>query len=110
MTWYVARAGVAGATVTSETYGVSAAEGLGELSGAVSIGGELVLANSTVEVSVAAALDELSEGVVADSAAGVSLALGLANRSEAVSIGGELLVANSAVVGVGDAATDRVFG
>ena len=61
MTWYVARAGGAVATDASEAYGVSVAVGLGEL-------------------------------------------------SEAVSTGGELIVADSAVVGVGDAATDGVFG
>ena len=61
MTWYVARGGGAVATDASEAYGVSVAVGLGEL-------------------------------------------------SEAVSTGGELIVADSAVVGVGDAATDGVFG
>ena len=61
MTWYVARGGGAVATDASEAYGVSAAVGLGEL-------------------------------------------------SEAVSTGGELVVAHSAVAGVGDAATDGVFG
>ena len=61
MTWNVARGGVAVATDTSEVYAVSAAVGLGEL-------------------------------------------------CEAVSIGGELLVADSAVAGVGDAASDGVFG
>ena len=88
MTWYVARGGVAVATEASEAYGVSAAGGLGELSDAVWIGGELPVADSAVEVSAAGGLGELSE---------------------AVSIGGELLVADSAVAGVGDAATDRVF-
>jgi hypothetical protein len=53
------------------------------------MGGELVGADSAIGVSVAAALGELSEGV---------------------SIGGELLVADSAVAGVGDAATDAMFG
>ena len=89
MTWYVARGDVAVATDTSEAYGVSAAVGLGELCEAVSIGGELVVADSAVGVSVAVAVGELSE---------------------AVSTGGELLVADSAVAGVGDAATDGVFG
>ncbi len=89
MTWYVARGGGAVATDASEAYGVSVAVGLGELSEAVSIGGELV---------------------VADSAVGVSVAVGLGELSEAVSIGGEVLVADSAVAGVGDAATDGVFG
>lgn len=41
---------------------------------------------------------------------GVPVAAGLAELSEAVSIGGELVVADSAVAGVGDAATDEVFG
>ena len=61
MTWYVARGGGAVATDALEAYGVSVAVGLGEL-------------------------------------------------SEAVSIGGELLVADSAVAGLGDAASDGVFG
>jgi hypothetical protein len=61
MTWYEARGGGAVATDASEAYEVSVAVGLGEL-------------------------------------------------SEAVSTGGELIVADSAVVGVGDAATDGVFG
>ena len=61
MTWNVARGGVAVATDASEVYAVSVAVGLGEL-------------------------------------------------CEAVSIGGELLVADSAVAGVGDAASDGVFG
>ena len=89
MTWYVARGGGAVATDASEAYGVSAAVGLGELSEAVSIGGELV---------------------VADSAVGVSVAVGLGELCEAISTGGELVVADSAVAGVGDAATDGVFG
>jgi hypothetical protein len=89
MTWYVARGGAAAATDVSEAYGVSVAVGLGELSEAVSIGGELLVADSTVRVSAAVGLGELSE---------------------AVSIGGELLVADSAVAGVGDATTDRLFG
>jgi hypothetical protein len=62
---------------------------LGELSEAVSIGGELLVANSAV---------------------GVSVAVGLGELSVAASIGRALLVANSAVSGVGDAATDEVFG
>jgi hypothetical protein len=89
MTWNVARGGVPVATDASEAYAVSAAVGLGKLSEAVSIGGELL---------------------VADSAVGVSVGIGLGELSEAVSIGGELLVADSAVAGVGDAAIDGVFG
>ena len=89
MTWNVARGGVAVATDTSEVYAVSAAVGLGELPEAVSIGGELV---------------------VADSAAEISVVIGLGELCEAVSIGGELLVADSAVAGVGDAASDGEFG
>ena len=89
MTWYVARGGGAVAIDASEAYGVSVAVGLGELSEAGSIGGEVL---------------------VADSAVGVSVAVGLGELSEAVSIGGEVLVADSAVAGVGDAATDGVFG
>jgi len=61
---------------------------LGKLSEAVSIGAELLVANSEV---------------------GVSAAGGLGKLSEAVSIGAEL-VANFAVAGVGDAATDEGFG
>src|SRR6266566_4207432 len=117
MTWYVARGGVAVATDTSEVYAVSAAVGLGELSEAVSIGGELVVADSAVGVSVAVGLGEVVEAVsmgrellVADSAVGVSVAVGPGELCEAVSIGGELVVADSAVAGVGDAASDGVFG
>jgi len=116
MTWNVARGGVAVATDASEVYAVSVAVGLGELSEAVSIGDELLVADSAVGVSVAVGLGELSEAVsiggellVADSAVGVSVAVGLGELSEAVSIGGELLVADSAVAGVGDAASDGVF-
>ena len=89
MTWYVTRGAVAVATDSSEAYGVSVMVGLSEFSEAVSIGGELLVANS---------------------AAGVSVTVGLTELSEAVSIGGELLVANLAVAGVGDAVTDEVFG
>jgi len=89
MTWYVARGGGAVATDASEAYGVSLAVGLGELSEAVSTGGELIVVASPV---------------------GVSVAVGLGELSEAVSTGGELVVVDSAVVGVGDAATDGVFG
>src|SRR2546430_9745491 len=117
MTWNVARGGVAVATDTSEVYAVSAGVRLGELCAAVSIGGELVVADSAVGVSVAIGLGELcaavsigGELVVADSAVGVSVAIGLGELSEAVSIGGELLVADSAVAGVGDAASDGEFG
>src|SRR5215510_12157949 len=89
MTWYVARGGVAVATDSSEAYEVSVvAGGLGELSEVVSIGGELLVANSEV---------------------GVSAAGGLGKLSEAVSTGAEL-VAIFAVAGVGDAATDEGFG
>lgn len=89
ITWYVARGGGAVATDASETYGVSAAVGLAELCEAISTGGELL---------------------VADSAVGVSVVVGLAVPCKPISIGGEPLVADSAVAGVGDAATDGVFG
>lgn len=89
MTWYVARDCGAVATDASEGYGVSAVVGLGKSCDAVSAGGELV---------------------VADSAVGVSVAAGLVELCNAISIAGELLVADSAVAGVGDAATDEVFG
>ncbi len=89
MTWYVTRGGVAVGTDSSEAYGVSLTVGLNELSEAVSIGDELLVANSAV---------------------GVSVTVGLSELSEAVSIGGELLVANLAVAGIGDAATDKAFG
>ena len=89
MTWNVARGGVAVATDASEVYAVSAAVGLGEFSEAVSTGGELVVPDSAVRASAAVGLGELSA---------------------AVSIGGELLVADSAIAGVGDAASDGVFG
>src|SRR5436190_19979501 len=79
MTWNVARGGVAVATDTSEVYAVSAAVGLGELSEAASIGGELVVADSAVGVSAVVGPGELSaadsigcELVVADSAAATS--------------------------------------
>jgi hypothetical protein len=85
----VARGGGAVATDASEAYGVSVAIGLGELCEAVSTGGELLVADSAVRVSVAIGLGELCK---------------------AVSTGGELFVADSAVAGVGDAATDGVFG
>jgi len=117
MTWYVTRGAVAVATDSSEAYGVSVMVGLSELSEAVSVGGELLVANLAVGVSVTIGLSEFSEAVsigsellVANSAAGVSVTVGLTELSEAVSIGGELLVANLAVAGVGDAVTDEVFG
>ena len=89
MTWYVTRGGVAVATDSSEACGVSLTVGLSGLSEAVSIGDELLVANSAV---------------------GVSVTVGLSELSEAVSIGGELLVANLALAGIGDAATDKAFG
>jgi hypothetical protein len=89
MTWYVARGGVGAVTDASEAYAVSAAVGVGELSEAVSTGGELV---------------------VADSAVGVFAAVGLAEPSKAISTAGEVFVADSTVGGVGDGATDGVFG
>jgi len=46
----------------------------------------------------------------ASEAYGASAAVGLGELCEAVSTGGELVVADSAVAGVGDAATDGVFG
>src|SRR2546429_3306126 len=88
MTWNVARGGVAVATDTSEVYAVSAAVGLGELCAAVSIGGELV---------------------VADSAVGVSVAIGLGELCAAGLIGGELLAADSAVGGSGGAGLGGLF-
>ena len=65
------------------------AAALGELCETVSIGGELL---------------------VADPAVGVSVATGLRELCNAISIGGELFVGDSAVAGVGDAATDGVLG
>jgi hypothetical protein len=116
MTWYVTRGGGAVATDASEAYKVSATVGLGDLSEAVSTGAELVVADSAVGVS-AVGFGELSEAVstggeliVADSAVGISAAVGLGEPCEAISIGGELIVVDSAVAGVGDAATDGVFG
>src|SRR2546430_17342241 len=82
MTWNVARGGVAVATDTSEVYAVSAAVGLGELCAAVSIGGELV---------------------VADSAVGVSVAPGRGRVFVPVSIGGRLRAGDFAVGGSGEA-------
>ena len=78
----------AAVTDASETSGVSVAIGLGELCEAISTGSELLV----------------------DSAVSVSVAIGLAELCKAVSTGGELLVADSATEGVGDAATDGVFG
>ena len=89
MTWYVARDEVAVATDASEACGVSASVGLIELAAAASIVGELVVADSAVELGAA---------------------LGVPERSKAISIAGEPLVADSAVAGVGDAATDGVLG
>jgi hypothetical protein len=113
ITWYVAPV----AADSLEVYGVSAALGLGKFCGAVSIGGELFVADSSVEISAAVGLDKRCEAVstggelvVADSAVGVSVAAGLIELCNAISIAGELLVADSAVAGVGDAATDEVFG
>src|SRR5438046_3009871 len=115
MTWYVARGAVAVATDSSEAVGVSVMVGLSELSEAASIGGELL--DFAVGVSVTVGLSELSEAVaigdellVANLAVGVFVTGGLSEFSEAVSIGGELLVANLPLAGVGDAATDEVFG
>src|SRR6266566_424471 len=99
MTWYVARGGVAAVKDASEAYAVSAAVGLGELSEAVSTGGELVVPDSAVRASAAVGVGELSaaasiggELVVADSAVGVFAAVGLAEPSKAIS---------TAVAGVG---------
>ncbi len=90
MTRYVTRGSVAVATDSSEACGVFVTVGLSEFSETVSIGGELLVANSEV---------------------GVFVTVGLSEFSETVSIGGgELLVANLAVAGIGDAATDTVFG
>ena len=51
--------------------------------------------------------DEL---LAADSAIGVSAAVGRGELTKAVWIDGELPVAASAIAGVGDAATEGVFG
>jgi hypothetical protein len=110
----MARDGDAVVTDTSETLGVSVAIGLGELCEAVSTGGEFFATNSAVGISVAIgfefceAISTGGELPVAGSV--VSVAIGLAELCRAVSTGGELLVLDSAVAGVGDAATDRVFG
>jgi hypothetical protein len=92
--------------------------GVGELFEAVSTGCELVVADSVVGVCAAAGVVELSAAAsmggrlaVAVSAVGVFAAAGLAEPCKTISTGGgELLVADSAVAGVGDAATDGVFG
>jgi hypothetical protein len=88
-TWYVARGGGPVAVDTSEAYGVSVAIGPGELCEAVSTGGELVVVASALGVSAVVRAGELCE---------------------AASAGGELAVVASAVAGVGDVATDRLFG
>ena len=59
MTWYVARGAVAVATDSSEAYGVSVMVGLSELSEAVSIGGELLVANLAVAGVGDAVTDEV---------------------------------------------------
>src|SRR5215472_1331457 len=89
MTWYVVGGGGAVAVGRSEAYGVSTAIGLGELCEVASTGGELV---------------------VVASAAGVSAVVRLGELCEAASTGGELVVVASAFAGVGDVATDRLFG
>jgi hypothetical protein len=112
----MARDGDAVVTDASETSGVSVAIGLGELCEAISTGGEPVVADSAVGVSVAIgfefceAISTGGELPVADSVVRVSVAIGLAEPCKAASTGGELLVPDSAVGGVGDAATDGVFG
>jgi hypothetical protein len=89
MTWYVARGGGPVAVDTSEAYGVSVAIGPAELCEAASTGGELVVVNSALGVSAVVRAGELCT---------------------ATSTGGELVVVTSAVAGVGDVATDRLFG
>ena len=89
MTWYVARGGGPVAVDTSEAYGVSVAIEPAELCEAVSTGGELVVGASALAVSAAVRAGELCE---------------------VVSTGGELVVVASADAGVGDVATDRLFG
>ena len=59
MTWYVTRGCVAVATDSSEPYGVSLTVGLSELSEAVSIGGELLVANLGVAGVGDAVTDEV---------------------------------------------------
>ena len=59
MTWYVTRGGVAVATDSSEAYGVSLTVGLSELSEAVSIAGELLVANLAVAGVGDAVTDEV---------------------------------------------------
>jgi hypothetical protein len=114
VTWYVFSAGGAIATDASETYGLSAAVGLGELCEAVSIGGELVT-GSAARISAGAALGKLCEtvstgGELRDSAIGVWVGE-LPDLCRAISIGGVLFVADSTVAGVGETATDdEVFG
>ena len=92
--------------------------GVGELFEAVSTGCKLVVADSVVGVCAAAGVVELSAAAsmggglaLADSAVGVCAAAGLAELFKTISTGGgELLVADSAVAGVGDTASDGVFG
>ena len=111
------RGGVAAVEDASEAYAVCAAAGVGELADTVSTRGELFVADSVV-VSTAVGLGERSVAasmggalVVADSAAGVFAAAGLAEPCTTISIGGgELFAADCAIAGVGDAATDEVFG
>ena len=114
ITWYVARGDVPVATDASEAYGLSAAVGLG--SEAIWIR-ELPVAAPAIGVSAVLEVGELSEAgsipdelLAADSAIGVSAAVGRGELTKAVWIDGELPVAASAIAGVGDAATEGVFG
>ena len=139
MTWYVACARGRAAVDTSEAYGVcvvlkvcetgdelaafasageiSALVWIGELWETGSTGGELVAFASTVAISVLVALGELCEAtstddelVIVASPLGVCAVLRFGELCAAGSTSGELVVIAPAVAGVGDPATDRVFG
>ena len=119
ITWYAARGGGAVAVDTSETSGVSVGIGLSELCelASTATGGELVVAASAAGVPavirVAAVCEAASTGgelVVVASSLAVSAVARVDELCEAVSTGGGLVVFTSAVAGVGDVATDRLFG
>jgi len=91
---------------------------LAELCKAVSAGGgELIVFASADAIFVLGRLGELcaavstgDELVVLASAVGVSTVATLGELCAAVSIGGGLVVIAPAVTGIGDAATDTLFG
>ena len=103
--------------VVASPAGLSVVVRLREFCEAVSTVGELVVVASAVRVSVVVRLGEPCSAVstsgellVAGSPVRVSMVARLGELCAAVSTSGELRVAASPVPGVGDVATDRVFG